>query len=179
MSSDSPDEFDVGRLTRAMQCGNEAAWRRFHDRYYEDLRRVALAKGVSESEVADVIQQSYLRILKHMKVFTSESDLRAWCCCLLRSEVVDASRKNGRRLSMIERFKQWAAEKSTDWMGSDLLEGMEASERVMLERHYMEGWSQAELAAEEGVSVKAIESKMARLRRRARTLIETREVEDL
>lgn len=179
MSSDSPDEFDVGRLTCAMQRGDEAAWRRFHDRYYEDLRRVALAKGVSESEVADVIQRSYLRILKHLKVFTSEDDLRAWCCCLLRSEVIDASRRTARRLSMIERFKEWVAEKSTHWMGVDLLEGMESSERMLLERHYIEGWSQAELAAEEGVSVKAIESKMARLRRRARTLIETREVDGL
>ena len=178
MNGESAEELEVGRLTRAMKRGDEAAWRRFHDRYYDDLRRVALSRGVSESDVADLIQRSYLRILKYMKSFDSENALMAWCCCLLRSEVIDSSRKNGRRLSMIERFKEWATERSVDWIGSDPLEGMEAADRSLLERHYVEGWSQAELAAEAGVSVKAIESKMARLRRRARTFIETREMEE-
>ncbi len=49
-----------------------------------------------------------------------------------------------------------------------LLEGMPVAERRLLERHYSEGWSQAELAAEAGVSVKAMESRLARLRIRAR-----------
>lgn len=162
-----------------MKRGDEAAWRRFHDLYYEDLRRVALSRGVSESEVADVIQRSYLRILKHVKPFSSENDFRAWCCCLLRSEIVDSSRRSGRRQSVMERFKEWVSDKSTEWVGSDPLEGMAAADRSLLERHYVEGWSQAELAAEAGVSVKAIESKMARLRRRARIFIETRETNEL
>jgi DNA-directed RNA polymerase specialized sigma24 family protein len=178
VSSDSPDDFDVGRLTRAMKRGDEAAWRRFHDFYYEDLRRVALSRGVADSEVADVVQRSYLRILKHVKPFHSESDFRAWCLCLLRSEVVDTSRRNGRRQSMVERFKEWAGDKSVEWLGSDPLEGMPMAERSLLERHYVEGWSQAELAAEAGVSVKAIESKMARLRQRARTFVEKSEFEE-
>ncbi|MGB6223222.1 RNA polymerase sigma factor [Haloferula sp.] len=159
-----------------MKRGDEAAWREFHDRYYDDLRRVALSRGVSETEVADVIQRSYLRILKHMKLFTTESDLRAWACCLLRSEVVDSSRRNRRRVSMMERFKGWVSEKPAQWVGGDPLEGMAAADRALLERHYVEGWSQAELAAEAGVSVKAIESKMARLRRRARAFLETNEM---
>ena len=115
-----------------MMRGDEGAWREFHDRYYEDLRRVALSRGVSESEVADVIQRSYLRILKHMKPFSSEDDFRAWCCCLLRSEVIDTSRKNGRRLSMVERFKEWASVKSAQWVGADPLEGMAAADRSLI-----------------------------------------------
>ena len=175
MEIGNPD--DVGRLTRAMMRGDEGAWREFHDRYYEDLRRVALSRGVSESEVADVIQRSYLRILKHMKPFSSADDFRAWCCCLLRSEVIDVSRKNGRRISMVERFKVWASGKSAHWAEvGDPLEGMAAADKDLLERHYVDGWSQAELAAEAGVSVKAIESKMARLRRKARVFLETNDM---
>ncbi|MEM9237595.1 MAG: RNA polymerase sigma factor [Verrucomicrobiota bacterium] len=169
---------DVARLSRAMKRGDEAAWRVFHERYFEVLRRVALSRGVPDAEVADVTQRAYLRILKHMKPFTKESDFRAWICCLLRSEVIDASRKRIRRGSMLERFRDWLGGTSDIiWPGVDPLEGMAVGDRVLLERHYVEGWSQAELAAEAGVSVKAIESKMARLRRKARRFLETQEGE--
>lgn len=176
VSRELPTEPDVGRLTRAMKRGDEQAWRWFHDSYYEDLRRLALARGISESDVGDVIQRSYLRILKHLKPFEMESDFKAWCCCLLRSEVIDSARKNLRRESMISRFKEWISHKSADWARTNLLDGLPPADRLLLERHYVEGWSQAELAEEAGVTVKAIESKMSRLRRRARTFIETRDM---
>jgi RNA polymerase sigma factor (sigma-70 family) len=169
------DDADVSRLTRAMKRGDEAAWRWFHDTYYEDLRRLALGRGASESDVADVIQRSYLRILKHMKPFDKESDLRAWCFCLLRSEVIDTSRKMNRHQSMTERFKEWLSHKSADWAQTDLLDGLPPADRSLLEKHYVEGWSQADLAADAGVTVKAIESRIARLRRRARVFIESRD----
>ena len=110
-----------------------------------------------------------------MKVFSSENDLRAWVCCLLRSEVVDSSRRIGRRVSMMERFKEWVSGPTLAWADAELLEGMAEADRSLLERHYVEGWTQAELAAEAGVSVKAIESRMARLRFKARAFIETNE----
>ena len=78
---------------------------------------------------------------------------------------------------MVERFKEWASGKSAQWAEvGDPLEGMAATDRDLLERHYVDGWSQAELAAEAGISVKAIESKMARLRRKARVFLETNDM---
>ena len=49
---------------------------------------------------------------------------------------------------------------------------LEEEDRRLLTRHYVDGWSQDELAAEQQISTKALESKLARLRRRLRGLIE-------
>jgi DNA-directed RNA polymerase specialized sigma24 family protein len=51
---------------------------------------------------------------------------------------------------------------------------LDVHDRQLLARHYVEGWSQEELAAEQQTSVKAVESKLARLRRRLRKQLETR-----
>ena len=52
---------------------------------------------------------------------------------------------------------------------------MREEERLLLERHYVEGWSQTELAGEAGISRKAMESKLARLRLKARRLLQSQE----
>jgi RNA polymerase sigma factor (sigma-70 family) len=50
-------------------------------------------------------------------------------------------------------------------------------ERSMIRRHYMEGWSQQKLAEEQCISVKAVESKLARLRKRLRQILVNPEAE--
>ena len=42
----------------------------------------------------------------------------------------------------------------------------------MIRRHYIDGWSQQKLAEERRISVKAVESKLARLRKRLRHLLD-------
>lgn len=159
---------DVRSLTRGMRRAEESAWREFHELYYELLEGVARARGIAADEVPDVIQRSYLRMLRHAKVFEREEDLRGWICCVLRSEAIDTLRGRTRRAGLLERVGDWISGKNEEAPGDALLEGMASADRRLLERHYVEGWSQAELAAEAGVTVKAMESRLARLRERAR-----------
>ncbi|MCH7228958.1 RNA polymerase sigma factor [Haloferula sp. A504] len=159
---------DIRALTRGLRRADESSWRNFHESYYDLLEGVARARGVDPAEVPDVIQRSYLRMLRNAKTFDRESDFRAWVCCVLRSEVIDTARGRARRAGMLERVREWISGKPDAGHAGALLEGMPAAERRLLERHYTEGWSQAELAAEAGVSVKAMESRLARLRIRAR-----------
>lgn len=169
MSRRDDNADEVRSLTRAMRRADEDAWRRFHESYYDLLEAVARARGVDEGELADVIQRCYLRVLRHVRPFEEEEGFRAWLCCLMRSEVIDHARGRQRRAGLMAKLREWI---SGSEMGATrsatLLEGMAAPERRLLELHYVEGWSQAELAAEAGISAKAMESKLARLRQRAR-----------
>lgn len=159
---------DIRAMTRGLRRADESAWRDFHESYYDLLEGVARARGVDPAEIPDVIQRSYLRMLRNAKVFGREPDFRAWICCVLRSEVIDTMRGRTRRAGMMERVRDWISGRQDPAGAGELLEGMPVAERRLLERHYSEGWSQAELAAEAGVSVKAMESRLARLRIRAR-----------
>jgi RNA polymerase sigma factor (sigma-70 family) len=171
-------EEDIVILTRGLVRCDEKAWRDLHARYYGRLRSLAMSRGVPEGDAAEVVQRIYLRIIRHAKVFETEGKLLAWLACLTRCEAIDAARRSKRRTWLGERFQQWQEfARSGEAADGGLLESalltLEESERRLVSRHYVEGWSQEELAVELKTSVKAIESKLARLRRRLRKHLET------
>lgn len=171
-------EEDIVILTRGLVRCDEDAWRDFHARYFARLRSMAVARGVREGDAGEVVQRVYLRIIRHAKVFESEGDLLAWLACLTRCEAIDAARRSTRRTWLGERFQQWQEfARSGEAADGEALESamlsLEEDDRRLVSRHYVEGWSQEELAAEQKTSIKAIESKLARLRRRLRKHLET------
>jgi RNA polymerase sigma factor (sigma-70 family) len=170
-------EEEVTTLTRDMVACREDAWRTFHARYYPMLLAQAIARGIPAADAPDIVQGVYLRALRHGKVFHHSHDLEAWLGCLTRCEAIDAARRMKRRTWLGERFQQWQeSRRFGQTEGSrDLdhaLESLDESERRLLTRHYIEGWSQEELAAEQSTTTKAVESKLARLRRKLRGELE-------
>lgn len=164
-------------LTRRLVAGDEPAWRSFHARYYPLLIAQTVARGVGPAEAPEIVQGVYLRVLRHVKVFNQEEELGAWLACLTRCEVIDASRRMRRRTWLGECFQQWQefrrSSPNPDLEDLELaMESLDEPERLLLTRHYLEGWSQEELAAEQHTSPKAVESKLARIRRKLRGEIE-------
>lgn len=169
---------ETASLTKGLTRCDEAAWRSFHARYFRLLESMALGRGVPACEAAEIVQRVYLRVLRHAKVFEKESDFQAWLACLTRCEAIDATRRVRRRTWLGERFQQWQ-EQGRDESASpgdarldEAMQTLSDEDRRLLTRHYVEGWTQDELAAAQASSAKAIESKLARLRRRLRGLME-------
>jgi RNA polymerase sigma factor (sigma-70 family) len=172
-------EEEIVRLIRGLVRCDEAAWRDLHGRYFARLKSQAMSRGVPEGDAAEIVQRVYLRVLRHAKVFETESSLLAWLACLTRCEAIDSTRRSKRRGWLGERFQQWQETRSAGHRmdGADLesaLLTLDEGDRRLLARHYVDGWSQEELAAEQRTSVKAVESKLARLRQRLRKKLETR-----
>jgi RNA polymerase sigma-70 factor (ECF subfamily) len=171
-------EDDIVTLTRGLVRCDEDAWRDLHRRYFTRLRSQAMARGVPEGDAADVVQRVYLRVIRHAKVFESEESLLAWLACLTRCEAIDTTRRSRRRSWLGERFQQWQefsrpGEAADGGALDSALSTLEEGDRRLVSRHYVEGWSQEELAADQKTSIKAIESRLARLRRRLRKQLET------
>ncbi len=165
-------------LTRGLVGCDEQAWRDLHALYFARLKSQAMARGVPEGDAAEVVQRVYLRVLRHAKVFATEDALAAWLGCLTRCEAIDFTRRSKRRSWMGERFQHWqeAGRPGQEIDGEALESAMLAlaeEDRRLVSRHYLDGWSQEELAVEQQTSVKAVESKLARLRRRLRKHLET------
>ncbi len=164
-------------LTRGLVRCEDAAWRDFHARFYSRLKAQVQARGVPECESAEVVQRVYLRVLRHAKVFRRLEDFDAWLSCLTRCEVIDSSRRERRRSWVSERYQQWQELRRPAVTREDAdlevaLAQLEEIDRSMLVRHYVEGWSQEDLAREQATTVKAVESKLARLRKRLRGMLE-------
>jgi RNA polymerase sigma-70 factor (ECF subfamily) len=170
-------ENELSAMTRGLSSCDEAAWRAFHERCYPRLHGLAISRGVPACDAPEIIQGVYLRVLRHAKVFRDEDSFHAWLACLLRCEVIDAGRKSGRRSWLNECFQHWQESKrsveevaSRDQLEEALLE-LDEKERALIRHHYLDGWSQETLAERHQVSVKAIESKLARLRKRLRQIL--------
>ena len=166
--------MEIPALSHGLARCDEAAWAHFHQRYYGFLIHRATSRGAACGDAPEIVQRVYLRVLRHARVFQKVDDFEAWLCCLTRCEVIDAARSGKRRTWLGEKFQQWQANRSTeceDVRGErldDAMARLEDAERTLVSRHYLEGWSQAELAEDAGTTVKAVERQLSRLRLRLR-----------
>ena len=183
MPQDGPREaVDISQLTAQMVKGDEMAYRTFFDLYFNRLLRYLLVvTGGREEAAREAIQQTLLRVVRHIRAFDSEETFWSWLTVLARSSIVDEERKRSRYLALLDRFfvKQQLevglAEGDTD---AHLLELMEKNlallpgeERDLIERKYLEHGSVKEIASEMQSSEKAIESRLVRIRKKLRESI--------
>jgi len=186
MSGHSEQEWSGASLAeriRRLAGGDEEVWRSFHQRYYVWLLRLAASRTSDPSAATEIVQQTYLRVVRHLRPFSDESDLRGWLACLVRCVAVDHARHLNRRAILIEKYAHWrAAHVETDgaWqpandhasaLAEEALSRLAEDEARLLRRKYYDGWSVEQLAVDAGTTSKAIENRLARLRQRLRAII--------
>ena len=164
-----------------MAKGDENAWREFHRGYFERLHRylIVLQRG-DEEGAAELVQQTMLRAVRHMRRFDDDVVLWSWLTCLARCAAADEGRKRKRRLVLFEKFAHWQetrrAGKNSNAPRVEAmercLETLAPDDRALLEGKYFERQSYTDLAAEFGLSAKAVESRLGRLRARLRGAID-------
>ena len=163
----------VGRLTARMAKGDERAWTEFHERYFSRLLGylIVLHRG-DEVLARESLQQTYLRVVRHVRRFDVEQVFWSWLTRLARCVVIDGARKSRRYAGLMDRVARVieveqspAAEPGMVLVVlEECLGRWREDDRGMLEKKYFEQWSHADLAVEFHTTPKAIESRLARLR---------------
>ncbi|MGD0411445.1 MAG: sigma-70 family RNA polymerase sigma factor [Verrucomicrobiota bacterium] len=165
---------DILALTRAIRRGDEAAFARFYDLYGFRLYRflLVLARG-DENTAREVCQAAMTKLAKRFPVFDDERMLWAWLCALAKNSFIDhwrAQRRRDRFVSLEEMPASMAgAENSTCQLSEILREALAAlqpEERELMLAAYMDGRPLQELADASGLTYKAVESRLARLRQK-------------
>jgi len=177
VSSETRSEpTDVAALTRAMVRGDEAAWVRFHYDYSGRIHRYLLVVLKGDDELAsEILQVTFTRIARHVREFREETILWHWVTRLARTAVIDEWRKRGRREESLRELAQEPVSPTepNDW--SELLQQglaqLDAAERDLLQRKYVEGQSVREIADSETDSEKAVESRITRARVKLRAVM--------
>lgn len=167
--------------TRLLAEGDDAAWRWLHKRYYLPLLRYAAHRSGDPSAASEIVQHAYLRIARHAKPFTQESDFWGWLCCIVRCAAIDHVRRIKRRAALLEKFAHWRAAHADDeaaWHPSnnhtltdEALAKLPDADSALLRRKYCDGSTTDELATALGTTSKAVEHRLARLRKRLREII--------
>ena len=160
----------------------EGAFREFFELYLGRLRRYALvlARG-DEASAQDAVQGAMLRLVRHIRMFQDEAAFWSWLTVLVRSALADERRKGRRYLGFLSRFSRELppepgptdGESEQRWQEAldRTLAGLEPEERELLDRKYFQHLSVREIAGRSGETEKAVESKLARVRLKARTAI--------
>jgi RNA polymerase sigma factor (sigma-70 family) len=181
-NSSKQSECLLADLTDHMRAGSDEAWNEFHRRYYVALLRYAASRVVCPDDAVEIVQQSYLRIARHIKPFADEANFWRWLACVVRCAALDHQRGVVRRAVLLEKFALWrevrqssVAESSgaqaADSLAHDALMKLSVEDAQLLRLKYYEGWSVDQLAANASTTPKAIENRLSRLRQRLREII--------
>ena len=179
------DEGGAGKvlylMTAAIAKGDDAAFNRFYESYFKRIHHYLLAiSGGWEEGAADALQDTMMRVIRYMKPFTDECALWNWLRKIAKSAFIDQTRKRRRpdtHASMTS-LEAVPAEEIEDDPSEELkhhltssLDLLEPEERRLIEGKYLQGKSYIALAEELGITSKAVESRLARIRKRLKALI--------
>jgi RNA polymerase sigma-70 factor, ECF subfamily len=170
----------ITNLTTGLAAGDEAAFREFHERYFDRLYcfLLVVTRGC-EDEAQEALQQTLLRVVRYAKVFTSEEVFWSWLKVLARSAARDGGRQRQRYAALLWRFSifvqgpgsqdQSATEESElHTLMKEALAALPLEERELIEGKHLLGETVREISARTGLTEKAVEARLGRLRQRLR-----------
>jgi RNA polymerase sigma-70 factor (ECF subfamily) len=172
----SADDASVAALTARLVTGEEAAWREFHDRYFNRLLRYLLVVSRGDEDAArDSLQAALVNIVRHVRRFDREEAWWGWLTVVVRSSFIDGVRRRSRYRALLERFAGIfsappapADRERLPELLEECLAALPREECALLSAKYRDGQSVADLATEFSCSEKAMESRLARLRHRVK-----------
>jgi len=82
------DDKEVVRLVHAAAAGDRVAWDRIVQRYVALLWAVALRHGLGESDAADVVQTTWLRLLEHIDEVRDPARVGSWLATTAQREAL-------------------------------------------------------------------------------------------
>jgi len=175
------------RQVKALLSGDQSAFRQFFDENYGRLYRFALPRLSNDANIAEeLVLQSLSKALIGVESYRGEAQLFTWLCTILRNEITDWKRKQGRfneRIVLTEDFPaiKAAVESFHAPATDDPVHDLERTETVRLikvaldrlpvkygnalEWKYIEGHSAQEIATRLNIGLEATHSLLARARR--------------
>lgn len=172
-------ETSIADLTRRLAAGEEAAFREFHEHYFDRLYQflLSVSRG-NEHEAREAMQDALLRVVRYARRFEDEEVFWSWLKNVARSAARDGGRKHRRYFSMLRDFAaRWIEpsagrddgeeERMQSLLEESLVE-LEPGDRQLIEDKYLKGAMIRELASQSGLTDKAVESRLLRLRRQLR-----------
>ncbi|MEN9358802.1 MAG: hypothetical protein RL095_337 [Verrucomicrobiota bacterium] len=165
----------IARLTQGLSEGRESAFLELHSdwapRLYRYLYTCSRGDGTAASEC---LQDTMIRIARYARSFDSEEAFWKWLCMLGRQSLINRWKAN-RRYVPLDNDERVVPSRALPPDLADALQRalgeLDESEKAMLRDYYWEDDSQDQIGEKMGISRKAVESRLARLRDRLKIKI--------
>ena len=130
-----------------------------------DVVRLCRALG-STGEADDLVQECYLRIVRSLRSYRGESDVRAWMLAIVRNTCADHVRRRERERRLLDRLGERSSSVEADTAGETraLIDQLPAERREAFVLTQVLDLSYEEAARVVGCPVGTIRSRVSRAR---------------
>lgn len=140
------------------------------------LRRWLISRAPVKSEVDDLLQEVFLKVLRHSARLQEVSQPRAWLFEVTRNTLVDRLRSGHEHLQVPADLDQWPVPADTQAVVDAMAEAclprvlseMDPTDREAIELCDLQGMPQAAYARLKGLGLPAAKSRIQRARQRMR-----------
>jgi RNA polymerase sigma-70 factor (ECF subfamily) len=172
VKSSNEGKSGIQALTRAIRRGDPDAFSRFYELYSFRLYKflLVLTRG-DEGQAREVCQAVFIKLAKRFEEFDDEGRLWAWLCTVARNAFIDdcRARQRGQKFVPLEEGSAELEGDSPNQLSEllrDALGGLPPDERELLQAAYVDERPLQELADASDQTCKAVQSRLARLRRK-------------
>jgi RNA polymerase sigma factor (sigma-70 family) len=167
-SVSGPDPMDFRSLTEAVRRGDESAFNQLHTHCALPLfQRLLRATRGDEALARELTQTALLKLAQHAPVCEDEASLQGWLWQVGRRSWFDLLRRQ-KRYEALPPGDLAAADAASDHRLHEILRvalsELPPDTRELLQAFYIDERPLASLAAERGLTYKALESRLSRLR---------------
>jgi RNA polymerase sigma factor (sigma-70 family) len=178
------DQIDWLELTTRIIAGDEAAFANFYEHFFDRLFRYILVMTHGDEQLSrDLLQKTMLKVVRYLKPFPEEMIVWSWLTQLAKTSFIDLLRSEKRepefvRLELVSHISQPQAHRDEeDLVLEAALEEavtlLAIDEKELIHSVYFDELSHKQIAESMRCTPKAVESKLARVRRKLRTLLTT------
>ena len=165
----SKDEILDEALVLAAQAGDPRALAGLVERWQGRMGRFLQRRLGAADRAADALQETWLAVTRGIPRLDDPGRFRAWIYRIALTKAQDAQRQGARRSSAaLDENLADEPPADADEATRALLEGLEPSERLLLELVYLQGLSLPEVSEVLALKVGTVKSRLSRLRERLR-----------
>jgi RNA polymerase sigma factor (sigma-70 family) len=87
-------------LSRLRDLSDQSAWQEFFETYWRLVYNVARKAGFSDAATQDIVQETFVTVLRHMPEFRYKPEVgsfKSWLLQITRSRIIDALRRKHSR----------------------------------------------------------------------------------
>jgi RNA polymerase sigma-70 factor, ECF subfamily len=172
---------DAAELLAALAAGDRAAFTRVAKAHYDLVYRIAWRMLGGPGEAEDVAQDVFLRLWHSAGQVRQAGSLRAWLARVATNLAIDRLRR--RRPEVVAELPEIAdpdpgpdrrvERRAAGEIVSAAVAGLPERQRVAVVLTYYEELANAEVAEALGISVEAVESLLARARRKLKEVLDS------
>lgn len=136
--------------------------------------RIAYQNMMNAADSEDVVQDVFLKLLKHSEPFEDKEHLKAWLLRVVINQCRDYHRQLFRRkesfFETLEQFDRGTPGPEEQLVLSELKK-LSETDRTVVYLHYYEGYSLKEIADMLGKSPNAVNVRLVRARKKLKTIL--------